>query len=330
VKQRDTLKNKSVLIIGAGISGLLAADLLSANGFRVTILEKSRGVGGRMATRRFDGGVFDHGAQFFTVRSDRFKTYVKTWTEKEIVKVWSNGFPPNQQDGHPRYIGVEGMTAIAKKLADNLAIQFGERALFLDFNNPGWSVQTDKENIYTADALILTSPVPQSVLLLQNGTNEIKNSILDDLNDITYDPCLGLMMTSDEKSGIDFPGAYQLSGEPIAWISDNHIKGISKNRTAITVHAGPEFSRKYWELDDKTLISTLYHTVSDWIPVVYKECQIKRWRFSQPRVIFDERTLFLSEPAPIALAGDAFGGPKIEGASLSGLAAADKIMAYFS
>jgi predicted NAD/FAD-dependent oxidoreductase len=322
-------KNKHILIIGAGISGLMAANLLRQNGFDVTILEKSHAVGGRMATRRFDGGVFDHGAQFFTVRSDLFQHYVDKWLEQKIIKEWSRGFPPNKADGHPRYMGVKGMTTIAKFLAKNIDIRFGERALFLDNKHPGWSVQTEQETIYKSDGLIITVPVPQAIILFQNGENGIKKSSLEELNDITYEPCLGLMMTSEEESFIDRPGAFQLSGEPITWISDNRIKGISKNRTAITVHAGPEFSRKYWNLDDKTLLSTLYHTVSDWIPVSYKESQIKRWRFSHPRVIFEERTLLITDPAPIALAGDAFGGPRVEGASLSGLSAAERMIDYF-
>jgi hypothetical protein len=322
-------KDKRILIIGAGISGLMAGHLLNHHGFKTTILEKSHGVGGRMATRRFDGGVFDHGAQFFTGRNEIFHDYVDQWLKNKIIKLWSNGFPPNPTDGHPRYMGVKGMTGIAKHLAISLDIRFTERALFLDHKDQRWSIQTDQENIYLADALILTAPVPQSILLLQNGQNDIRSNIIEELADISYEPCLGLLMTSDDEPFIDPPGAYQLSGEPIAWICDNRVKGISKSRTAITVHAGPEFSRKYWNLDDKTLVRTLFHTVSDWIPVSYKECQVKRWLYSHPRVVFEERTFLISDPAPIALAGDAFGGPRIEGAALSGLAAAQTIIEYF-
>ncbi len=322
-------KEKNILVIGAGISGLIASNLLIHHGFKVTILEKSRGVGGRLATRRLDGGVFDHGAQFLTVRHERFQKYVDHWLEENIIRQWSRGFPPNNEDGHPRYMGVKGMTGIAKYLADPIDIRFAERALFLDYEDQQWSIQTEQEKIYRADALILTAPVPQIILLLQSGRNGIKSNIIDELSDITYESCLGLLMTSDDESFIEPPGAYQLSGEPIAWISDNRVKGISDGRTAITVHAGPEFSRKYWNLDDKTLISTLFHTVSDWIPISYKECQIKRWLYSQPKVVFEERTLFISEPAPIAFAGDAFGGPRIEGAALSGISAAESIINYF-
>ena len=68
----DGRKKRSCIVVGAGISGLLAADELQREGWTVAVLDKSRGVGGRMTTRRVGEGTFDHGAQFFTVRDNRF------------------------------------------------------------------------------------------------------------------------------------------------------------------------------------------------------------------------------------------------------------------
>ena len=77
----------SCLVIGAGIAGLIAARALRAAGHRVLVLDKGRGVGGRMATRRIEGGVFDHGAQFVTVRDPRFQQIVEGWQAKGVVKL---------------------------------------------------------------------------------------------------------------------------------------------------------------------------------------------------------------------------------------------------
>ena len=108
---------RKTLIVGAGISGLLAAQILSETGHLVTILEKSHGVGGRMATRRFENGIFDHGAQFFTVRDPQFQNWVERWLQREKAVEWTRSFskPGNRPEskGHPRYRGVNGMTAIA-------------------------------------------------------------------------------------------------------------------------------------------------------------------------------------------------------------------------
>ena len=46
-------KGKKVVVVGAGASGLMAANLLAADGFSVTILEAKNKVGGRMETYRY-------------------------------------------------------------------------------------------------------------------------------------------------------------------------------------------------------------------------------------------------------------------------------------
>ena len=114
------------LIVGAGISGLFAGQILNRVGHPVIILEKSRGVGGRMATRRFNKGVFDHGAQFFTVRDPQFKRWVDRWVKQGIALEWARKFsePGGTPEGnsHPRYRGVKGMTSIPKVLSQGSTI----------------------------------------------------------------------------------------------------------------------------------------------------------------------------------------------------------------
>jgi NADPH-dependent 2,4-dienoyl-CoA reductase/sulfur reductase-like enzyme len=78
---------QTMAVVGAGISGLTCARTLADHGLPVTVFEKSRGVGGRMATRRSDNGaVFDHGAQYFTVRDQRFQNCVDSWQHAGLVQ----------------------------------------------------------------------------------------------------------------------------------------------------------------------------------------------------------------------------------------------------
>ncbi|MFM8892129.1 MAG: FAD-dependent oxidoreductase, partial [Planctomycetia bacterium] len=81
----------AVVVVGAGIAGLVAAGELARCGRRVVVLEKSRGVGGRMATRRVGAAVCDHGAQFFTVRDDGFGSLVAKAREAAVVAAWCDG-----------------------------------------------------------------------------------------------------------------------------------------------------------------------------------------------------------------------------------------------
>ena len=110
---------------------LLAARTLQAAGWHVAVIDKGRGVGGRMATRRIEAGTFDHGAQFLTARDRQFQSLVDEWVRGGIVKVWARGFsgPSGKSpgNGHPRYIGAPGMTAVPKALAAGLPITLQQR-----------------------------------------------------------------------------------------------------------------------------------------------------------------------------------------------------------
>ena len=138
---RRERNQKSCIVVGAGISGLLAASALQREGWDVTVLDKGRGVGGRMATRRVGEGTFDHGAQFFTVRGERFAGLVEGWLGAGVATEWTRGFAdaygrPNE-DGHPRYRGAEGMTSIPKYISRGLDVRTGERALRVDDGDDG-------------------------------------------------------------------------------------------------------------------------------------------------------------------------------------------------
>ena len=124
------------------------------------------------------------------------------------------------------------------------------------------------------------------------------------------------------------PGALQLQSEPIAWIADNHRKGISPDAFTVTIHAGPEFTREHWETAYDIVARKLLHAAADWLRAPVKSWQVHRWRYSQPTVLHPEPCLLVNGGAPLVFAGDAFGAPRVEGAALSGLAAAESVSHY--
>jgi predicted NAD/FAD-dependent oxidoreductase len=119
----------------------------------------------------------------------------------------------------------------------------------------------------------------------------------------------------------------RFQGGPIAWIADNFHKGISRKVPSITVHASAEFSRLHWDTPPEEVADILFQDASGWIKSDIRSSQLHRWRYSQPVEIHPSPCLMVDAEAPLVFAGDAFGGPRIEGAALSGLAAAENLLA---
>lgn len=327
------LKQNS-LIIGAGMAGLSAARRLVAAGHDVTIIDKGRGVGGRMATRWSDTpegvrALYDHGAQFFTVRSEVFQEEVDRWQASGLVRQWAHGFADSagvaRHDGHPRYAVRGGMNALARELATPLAVRLQTRADSIGWQD-GWQVRLENGETLTAASLILTPPVEQSLALLDAGETRLPDETRTALERIDYDPCFAVLVELSQPSGLPEPGAVQLQGEPIAWIGDNHRKGISPDSYTVTIHAGPEFTRAHWDAPHEEVATKLLGAAERWLAAPVRRWQVHRWRFSQPRTPHPDTCLRIDSPGRLVFAGDAFGQPRLEGAFLSGLAAAESLL----
>ena len=327
------MPNDSCIVVGAGISGLLAARELENAGRRVTVLDKGRGVGGRMATRRFGGAGFDHGAQFFTVRTERFGELVQGWLEAGAAAEWTRGFADAEgeasEDGHPRYRGSEGMTSIPKHLARDLDVRSGERVVRVDRDGEGWTVACESGMTASGDALLLTAPAPQSLALAESGDYALPDEVRRRLDEIAYDPCFALMAVLGGPSPVPEPGGVQIKGEPLDWIGDNEAKGIS-DRPALTIHAGPRWSRQHFDDEAQDIARALLDLASEQLGTdlfaVTAETSLARWRYSWVTQPHDEPLLVASGAPPLVFCGDGFGQPKVEGAALSGLAAADWLL----
>ena len=315
-----------VIVVGAGISGLLASGALQASGARVLVLDKSRGVGGRLATRRTDLGAFDHGAQFFTARDPQFRLLVEAWVTAGIVRAWATGFAladgTFKRDGETRFCGVTGMAAIAKHLAHGLDVRVNAKVVRVQTEGDGWVVTTEAGERFSGRALLLTPPVPQSLDLLATGNFPLPEQVRSDLEHFEYAPCLAVLAQLSGPGRIPEPGGLWFDGEPISWMADNQRKGVSSAAgAAITIHAGPQFSRAHWEAPEAEVTATLLAAAAPWLGSVPVHSQLHRWRYSLPLRVHPERCFVVREPAPLVFAGDAFGGPRVEGAALSGLAA---------
>ncbi len=174
----------------------------------------------------------------------------------------------------------------------------------------------------------MTPPVPQSLALLEAGTVELPSIIAASLEAVTYDPCIALLALTREASAIPAPGGIQFTAGPIRWMADNQQKGISPRAVALTIHASAAFSEANWEMEDRTIAEQLLTAAARYIRGEIAGYQVHRWRFSQPRELYPGRCVVVPGEHPLIFAGDAFEGPKIEGAAHSGMCAADRLLTW--
>jgi renalase len=323
-----------VLIVGAGMAGLMAARSLTQQHLNVLVVEKEASVGGRLATARIGNGLADTGAQFFTVRNPQFRAFVDRWLDDGLVFEWAQGWSDGSLnsmpfDRHPRYAVHGGMVALADHLAAGLNVCLKTPITMITLNGDGWLAQDDQGNIITASALLLTPPVPYSLKLLNAGQVVLSAKDRETLENLTYDPCVVGLFSVEGRVRLPEPGAIQRHNTRIAWVADNQRKGLSPDLTLITVHASAAYSREIWSQPDWEVLVALetgLHELKDSTATVI-EAHLKRWLYSVPVHPYPNRYLHSINLPSLVFAGDSFGSPRVEGAALSGLAASKALVA---
>lgn len=261
-----------VIVIGAGLAGLNLARALNA-----PILEKSRGVGGRLATRRIDEEKFDHGLPF--------------WPTTPIAqKIFKGTFIP------------DGMTSLAKKMAKGLTIHLETRVLKLEKIPTGWRLHTNKETFECAK-VILTAPIPQALELLEDSGLRI-----DSTWNIPYHKAIvGLfrleLLPKDQSMEWD---GHQLILQ--------REKNLCSDGAALIV--SPSLSEKWFEdSDEKILKQTTQLLLQRLGPRHLDHDEIKKWRYSRP-TSFHTRP-YIKAGQHLYICGDGFLEPGVEGTLMS-------------
>ncbi len=315
------------VIIGAGAGGLAAARELKDQGHSMVLLDKGRGVGGRMATRRMREaeGRWDHGAQFITLRSEALQERLASWGALQSLEVWhdSPGASP-----HPRFRPLEGLNAFAKALAGDLEIRRSFKVTHVQRLDAGWELVAESGESVQGAQLICALPVPQLLDLFAASELPLHPPAADQLGAVDYERCLSLLVELDGPSGLEEPGFVKANTGCIDTVADNHIKGISEAHT-LTVHAQRAFSREWYDRDRSVAASVLRAALNEWKEFPVKSVQIHGWKFAE--AIRRVPAPFLKLDESLYACGDGFEAgddagvaadlhPRIESALLSGWA----------
>lgn len=329
-------KMPTVGIIGAGISGLACAQLLARSRVKVTNFEKSRGVGGRMATRRLDSGItFDHGAQYFTTRDPEFASQVEQWCGSGVATEWKgrivsleNVVCTELNEPRSRYIGVPSMNAIAKALATGLEVRTSTTVQSISRIEGQWQVTDATGAIHGPfDYLISSAPPVQTQTLM----GELSQFLAPLLSSVVMLPCWAVMIQPQSPLRIEYDAAF-VNESPLSWITRNSSKAGRDNNESWVLHGSAEWSRQNLEDSAERVATSLvdaFWNATRLSPQPLVLAIAHRWRYALPQEPLSSR-LLLDHETKLGACGDWCGGPRVEGAYLSGRAMAHALVAQFA
>ncbi|WP_375504113.1 NAD(P)/FAD-dependent oxidoreductase [uncultured Nostoc sp.] len=332
-----------IAVIGAGIAGLVCAQQLSQAGYSVLVVEKSRGLGGRLATRRLHETCADHGACYLEPKGELFKRFVEILQLRHILEVWTEEVyeltadaplsePKNRR---PRYVAPGGMSAIIKSLAPGLEILLNQRVIAITPTlENSWRLTLESSNEeLVAKALVIAIPAPQAVMLLEPlGESVLDTIFLDNLRSVEFYPSISVIAGySPTSQPLPQWKALTFVDDPdLAWIGLDSSKRPNPQQPHFVLQSSADFAQRHLESQNLQPVGQLmlqqaaeslsfpWLNTPEWM-------QVHRWRYAFPSRPWHQAFLSAGTPFALVCCGDWCGGNLAEGAMLSGLAAADEI-----
>ncbi|MBD2119825.1 FAD-dependent oxidoreductase [Trichocoleus sp. FACHB-262] len=348
-----------VAVVGAGIAGISCAQQLRQWGYRVVVVEKSRGLGGRIATRRVQDTCADYGARHLSAQGEHLAQLIPVLCENQILRTWTDTVyelgsdrhlhAPQPQDIYPRYTAPAGMSAIAKFLATGLDIQRSQRveAIALPPENT-WQLTLANPSdpaatptMLAAQAVVVAIPAPQALTLLKPLEQIIPaDKFFKTLRAVQYHPCITAIAGYARDRQADLAShappwqAVTCPGDSIIdWISLENSKRPSQvsepQPPTFVIQSSAAFAQKNLETSDLPevgcqLLDYAAQVLFSWLDAP-DWLQVHRWRYAFPDQFWPAPFLSAPDALPLVCSGDWCGGGQIESALESGLAAAAEI-----
>ncbi|MGJ3245254.1 MAG: NAD(P)/FAD-dependent oxidoreductase [Elainellaceae cyanobacterium] len=343
-----------VAVIGAGLAGLVCARRLHQAGYQVVVVEKSRGLGGRVATRRIQGYQFNHGLPYLELQGELSQQLLTSLEQRGIIAPWTGQIYDltNEQstkpsliqrfDGAPRYQADSGLTAVAKELAKDLEIYRNHRvraiALSPDSSHQVWRLHIDAAPnsaiaYIRANAVVMAIPAPQALALISPLTPlaSIQDVALT-LESIRFEPCLSVMAGYRSSAT---PGQEKATSQTFIQFVDHPDLRIANITSAqdpasglstVIIQSSAAYARRHLELPNLEQVGQqLLHQAArlledgldspDWF-------QVHRWRYAVCSTSYSKPYLAIANPRPMAFSGDWCQGCQIEDALRSGIESA--------
>jgi len=322
---------KAVAVIGAGLAGLTCAQALQAQGLQVTVLEKSRGAGGRLSTRRTDWAQYDHGAQYFTARDPRFVRFIEQRLADSSVARWQPRLAQPVDDVW--YVGTPGMSALGRAQAQGLDLRTEHRVTSLMRRASHWDLALEDGRILGGfDAVVVAVPNEQAVPLLEQHAQ----TWAADLAQTPMQPCWTVMFSTDQALS-DFDAGLP-KDSPLGWWARNSSKParpVMQGRHDWVLQAQAQWSSAHLDLDKtevaQALIAAFEQVLGAGAIEPLAPAMAHRWLYARRTPELQP----LTEPwwhseLGLGVCGDGLSHSRVEQAYLSGQQLADTIMKHVS
>lgn len=330
---RGNRTSPSVAVVGAGLAGLVCADTLTKAGCRVVVFDKGRFPGGRLASRSRDENCFDYGAQYFTTKTSKFKNFLEPYLRSGEVAKWDGRFArlvdgclSAETDHKPRYVGVPSMRSLADSLSSAVDCKLSHRVLELSrASNRKWSIIGNVESSvppkeFSAgefDFVVLNTPPTQA--------NQLHRSPA--LDEVVLRPCLALLLSFNEPADFNWDGVV-LNDKVLSWIARDSSKPNRPSGERWVVHASPGWSEENFPTDENVIQKLMIERFATIVSVNLSSltfAKLHRWKFALPVSPVGPECIY-DPSAAIVYCGDWCVAARVEGAYLSGIAAAEKII----
>ncbi len=323
------MTTQHIAIIGAGIAGLSCATTLQQAGHSVQLFDKSRGVGGRLSTRRSELWQCDHGAQYFTAKDAAFRQQVSDWLETGIaalwepeIKVYTAGIWTAVQGSVQRYVGTPGMSAPMRALATPLKVQTSTTIEQLTHTPDGWQLSSAEHGLLVQNfsQVVIAVPPLQATAILGENSNPLKAVA----QSIVMQPCWTVMMQFNVPLALPFEAAFINTG-PLSWVARNSSKPARSGLETWVMHATPAWTQAHLEQTAQEAGPELiqaFQTLGGRAPETWSA---HRWRYASSETNIDLASVW-DPQAGLGLCGDWLNGGRVEGGWLSGRSLAEKML----
>lgn len=313
---------RRIAIVGSGLSGLTAAIHLKAQGHDVSVFEKSRGPGGRLAAKRVSGGSADMGAQYFTARNPDFLPFLREYAGEASFSTWQGRFGFRDEQGQwgsfpeePRYVGTPRMTAISRALSAHVEVQAQIRVATITRSGQRWSLaDTEGNPLGEFEQVVITAPPAQArELLADSGLSDLAATLDEPVSQIL--PCWAVAAhfphspwSKHEGMRVEHPVLY--------WVGNNSSKpGRDDSGQWWVLHANPEWTEQHVETPAQEVAALMIDAFRELTEFSSEPDDLvtHRWLYARSEGGSQPGHLWFAEHN-IGIAGDWLSGGRVEGA----------------